>query len=66
MSVVETATFNELIIDIHRLTKQRWCIYQNNAIGCYGRIIRSHTILYSRKFDILDKNANSTVPRTIR
>ena len=54
MSAVETSTINELIIEYHRLTRQTLCIYQDDAMGCYDRIIRGHTTLSSRKFLIPD------------
>ena len=54
MSAVEIATFDRIIIDIHRLTKQPLCIHHDDAMDCYGRIIRSHVILNSRKFGIPD------------
>ena len=34
------------------LTKYPLCIYQNDAMGCSDRIIRSHTTLNSHKFGI--------------
>ena len=51
---VETATIDQLIIKTHRLTKFPLCIHQDDAMGCYDRIIRSHAILNSRKFGIPD------------
>ena len=51
---VETATIDRLIIKTHRLTKFPLCIHQDDEMGCYGRIIRSHAILNSRKFSIPD------------
>ena len=54
MSAVETATINELIIEYHRLTRQILCIYQDDAMGCYDRIIRGHATLSSTKFMIPD------------
>ena len=50
MSAVERATINELIIEYHRLTRQTLCIHQDDAIGCYDRIIRGHATLSSRNF----------------
>ena len=50
ISAVETATINELIIEHHRLTRQTLCIHQDDAMGCYDRIIRGHATLSSRKF----------------
>ena len=49
---VETGTIDQLIIETHRLTKYPLCIHQDDAMGCYDRIIRSHAILNSRKFGI--------------
>ena len=54
MSAVENATNNKLIIEYHRLTRQKLCIHQDDAIGCYDQIIRGHTTLSSRKFMIPD------------
>ena len=54
MSAIETVTLNELIIESHRLTKHPVYIHQDDAIGCYDRIIRTHTIINSRKFGIPD------------
>ena len=52
MSSSETATINELIIETHRFTKQPLYIHQNDAMRYYGRIIRPHAMLNSRKFGI--------------
>ena len=52
MSAVETTTINELMIDIHRITKVPLCFHQDDAKTCYDRIIRSHIILNNRKFGI--------------
>ena len=49
---VETGTIDQLVIETRRLIKYPLCIHQNDAMGCYDRIIRSHAILNSRKFDI--------------
>ena len=51
---IETGTIDQLIIETHRLTKYPLCLHQDNAMGCYDRIIRSHAILSSRKFGIPD------------
>ena len=53
-SAIETATLNELIIESHRLTKYPLCIHQDDAMGCYDRIIRIHATINSRKFCIPD------------
>ena len=53
-SAVETTIINEVIVETHRLTNFPLCTHQDGAMGCYGRIIRSHTILNSRKFGIPD------------
>ena len=50
MSAVETSTINELVIEYHRLTRQALCIHQDDAMGCYDRIIRGHATLSIRKF----------------
>ena len=42
---VETGTIDQLIIEAHRLTKYPLCIHQDDTMGCYDRIIRSHAIL---------------------
>ena len=44
---VETGTIDQLILDTHRLTKYPLCIHQDDAMGCYDRIIRRHVILNS-------------------
>ena len=54
MSAIETATLNELIIEIIRLTKHPLCIHQDDAMGCYDRIIRTNATINSRKFGIPD------------
>ena len=50
MSAVETTTINELIIEYHRLIRHKLCIYQDDAMGCYDRIIRRQETLSNRKF----------------
>ena len=42
MSAIETATLSQLIIGSHRLTKHPLCIHQDDAMGCYDRIIKEH------------------------
>ena len=54
MSAVETVTINELIVEYNKLTRQNLCIDQDDAMGCYDRIIRGHSIFNSRKFEIPD------------
>ena len=49
---VMTGTIDQLIIETHRLTKYPLYIHQDDAMGCYDRIIHSHAILNSRKLDI--------------
>ena len=49
MSASETAVINEIILDIHRITREPICSHQDDAIGCYDRIIRNHAMLNSRK-----------------
>ena len=51
---VKTATIDQLIIETHRLTNFPLCIHQDDAMGFYDMIIRSHAILNSRKFGIPD------------
>ena len=53
-SAVERATINALIIEYNRLIRQTLCIHQDDAMGCYDRIIRGHATLSSRKFLIQD------------
>ena len=51
---VEIATIDKVILETQRLTKFPLCIHQDDAMGCYDRIIRSHAILNSSKFGIPD------------
>ena len=46
---VETGTIEQLIIDTYWLTKYPLCIHQDDAMGGYDCIIRSHAILNIRK-----------------
>ena len=52
ISAIETVTLNELIINYHRRIHNSLCINQDDAAGCFDRIITNHTILNSRKFHI--------------
>ena len=54
MIAVERATINALVIEYNRLIRQTLCIHQDDAMGCYDRIIRGHATLSSREFLILD------------
>ena len=52
MSASETAVINENILDIHRITREPIRSHQDDAMGCYDRIIRNHAMLNSRKHGI--------------
>ena len=39
MSTVETTILNEIIIDTRRLNRKPLCIYQDDAMECYDKII---------------------------
>ena len=52
MSTIETSIINELIIETHHSTKQFLRIHQDDAMGCYDRIIRPHAIWNRRKYGI--------------
>ena len=52
MNAIETVTFNELIIEYHRLTRNSLCIHQVDSTGCFDKIVMNHTILNSRKYHI--------------
>ena len=54
MTAVETLVVNELILQSHRIKREDLCIYQDDTIGCYDRIIHSYVILNSRAFRIED------------
>ena len=54
MSAIETSTLNELIIESHRLTKHPLYIHQDDSMGCYDRIIRTHATINSQRFGIPD------------
>ena len=51
-SLIETAIIDELIKENHRITRETLCIHQDDAMGCYDRIICNHTTLNSRKYNI--------------
>ena len=46
MSAIETATLSQFIIESHKLTKHPLCIHQDDAMGCYDRIIKEHMQQY--------------------
>ena len=54
MSSIEPACLNEMITEIHILTKSPLCIHQDDAKSCYDRIIWNHANLNNKKFLILD------------
>ena len=54
MSSIEPACINELISEVHRLTRTSLCIHQDDAKGCYDRIIRNHANLNNNKIHIPD------------
>jgi len=54
MRSIETACLNELTIYVHRMTHASFCIHQDDAKGCYDRIIRNHANLNNKKFLIPD------------
>ena len=54
MMSIETAYLNELTIYVHRMTHASFCIHQDDAKGCYDRIIRNHANLNNKKFLIPD------------
>ena len=51
---IEPACLNEMIIEVHRLTNTPLCIHQDDAKGCYDRIIRKHANYNNKKFPISD------------
>ena len=55
VSTIETETLNELIIKNHRPTRRSLYIHQDDTMGYYDRIIRTHAILNSGKYCIPDK-----------
>ena len=54
MSSIEPTCLNEMITEVHRLTRTSLCIHQDDAKGCYDRIIRNHANLNNKKFLIPD------------
>ena len=42
MIFIKTIVINELIIELHRLTREPLCIHQDDAMGCFDRIIRNY------------------------
>ena len=54
MSSIETAVIYELIKEYHRIMRETLCTHQDDAMGCFDRIILDHAILNSRKYDIHD------------
>ena len=54
MSSIEPACLNEMIVEVHRLTRTPPCIHQDDANECYDRIIRNHANLNNKKFLIPD------------
>ena len=50
---IELACINEMITEVHRLMRTPLYIHQDNAKGCYDRIIRNHANLNNKKFLIL-------------
>ena len=54
MSSIEPDCLNEIITEVHGLTRTPLCIHQDDAKGYYDRIIRHHTNLNNKKLLILD------------
>ena len=54
MSSIEPACINKMITEVHRLARTPLCIHQDDAKGCYDRIIRNHANLNSNKILIPD------------
>ena len=52
MSSIETAVKDELIKEYHRITREVLCTHQDDAMGYYDSIIRNHSIISSKKYDI--------------
>ena len=45
---METAVIGELIKEYHRITREALCTHQDDAMGCYDRIICNHVIFNSK------------------
>ena len=41
--------------ECHRMTSCTLCTFQNDAIGCFDRMIPSHSMLNNRKFGVPDQ-----------
>ena len=54
MSSIETTVIDELINEYHRITRETLCTHQDDAMGCYDRIIYNHAVFNNRKYDIPD------------
>ena len=44
MSIIETTTLNEWIIEAHHLTRQDLRIHQNDAMACYDHLMNSKVL----------------------
>ena len=49
------AMIDEMNTECHRMTCCTLCTFQNDAIGCFDRMIPSHSMLNSRKFGVPDQ-----------
>ena len=54
-SADNVALIDEFIIEVHRLTFRNLFELQNDAKACFDRILDSHAMLHSRKFEVPDK-----------
>ena len=54
MSSIEPTCINEIITEVHILTITPLFIHQDDAKGCYDRIIRNHANFRNKKFLIPD------------
>ena len=52
------AIIDEMNTECHRMTCCTLCTFQNDAIGCFDRMIPSHSMLNSRKFGVPDQVYN--------